>query len=434
MTTEFTTGWARTSLDSICLPVRKTDPRSFPDLEFEYVDIGGISPGSGRIQATKSLKGAEAPSRARQVVHAGDIVLSTVRTYQRKTAIVPAELHGAVASTGFSVLRSALGVDSRFLLFQLLSHEFVSQLNPQQTGTSYPAVRDSDVRAMSILIAPTAEQGRIVAAIEEHFSRLDAADDSVAVLSLRTAQLLESVLQTELRTAQSNSQPLRDFLTEPLANGRSVPTAEDYGFPVLRLTCLRDGQIDTSETKQGNFGEVDYRRYQVQSGDFLISRGNGSLHLVGIGGLVPRGTHSVAYPDTLIRARVDRSRLRPEFLSLIWNSRVIRRQLESQARTTAGIYKVNQSMIGNVLLPVPSPDVQDRIAHRLELVRQTVLRLDAKVDRYHVRSKTLRRSILSMAFSGQLVPQDPADEPASVLLERISASRRAALKYPKSSA
>ena len=294
---------------------------------------------------------------------------------------------------------------------------------PHVTGTTRLKLTQRAMRSIPIRIPPVLEQKRIVAAIEEHFSRLDAADDSMAAPSLRTAQLLASVLQTELRTAKSHNQPLSDFLTEPLANGRSVPTAEDYGFPVLRLTCLRDGWVDTSESKQGNFGEIDHRRYQVESGDFLISRGNGSLHLVGIGGLVPHGAHSVAYPDTLIRARVDRSRLRPEYLSLIWNSRVIRRQLESQARTTAGIYKVNQSMIGDVLLPVPSPDVQDRIIRRLELVRQTVLQLDAEVDRYHLRSASLRQSILSTAFSGRLVPQNPDDEPASVLLERIAASQ-----------
>ena len=318
------------------------------------------------------------------------------------------------------VLRGLDGLATNLYLKHYL--DFVDY-RPHVTGTTRLKLTQRAMRAIPIRLPPVSEQERIVAAIEEHLSRLDAADDAMAAPSLRTAQLLESVFQAELGTAKLHSQPLSGFLTEPLANGRSVPTAEEYGLPVLRLTCLIDGWVDTSETKQGNFDEIDHRRYQVESGDFLISRGNGSLHLVGIGGLVPDGDHSVAYPDTLIRARVDRSRLRPEYLSLIWNSRVIRRQLESQARTTAGIYKVNQSMIGNVLLPVPSLDVQDRIARRLELVRQPLLQLDAEVDRYHRRSASLRQSILSTAFSGRLVPQNPDDEPASVLLERIAASQ-----------
>lgn len=367
--------------------------------------------------------GVDAPSRARQIVRAGDIVLSTVRTYQRKTAIVPDGLDGAIASTGFAVLRPYPGINPRFVLFQTLSREFVERLNAKQTGTSYPAVRDKDVRCASIRIAPSSEQERIVAAIEEHFSRLNAADKSMAAPSIRAAQLMESALHAELHTDNAHSQPLHHFLIEPLANGRSVPTAEECGFPVLRLTCLKDGRIDTSECKLGNFSEFDYRRYQVEPNDFLISRGNGSLHLVGLGGLVPQGVPPVAYPDTLIRARVDPSRLRPSFLSLVWNSRAIRRQVESQARTTAGIYKVNQSMIGNVVLPTPSPDVQDRVVQKLVLVQQTVAQLDADIKQYHMQSASLRRSILSAAFSGQLVPQDPADEPAAVLLERIAASR-----------
>ncbi len=311
----------------------------------------------------------------------------------------------------------------RFLEYVL--QPYLDEIHKVTSSVTVKHLSSRTVTDLPIPLPPRTEQERIVAAIEEHFSRLDAADDSMAAPSRRTAQLLESVLQTELGTAVLPSQPLSDFLTEPLANGRSVPTAEEYGFPVLRLTCLKDGWVDTSESKQGNFGEIDHGRYRVESGDFLISRGNGSLHLVGIGGLVPHGVHSVAYPDTLIRARVDRSRLRPDFLSLIWNSRIVRRQLESQARTTAGIYKVNQSMIGKAVLPAPSPDVQDRIARKLESVRQTVLQLDAEVDRYHRRSASLRRSILSTAFSGRLMPQNPNDESASVLLERIAASRTA---------
>lgn len=434
MTVVLPPGWAQASIGDVCRPVDKTDPRNSPDASFEYIDIGGIQAGSGRIRETKTLMGVDAPSRARQIVRAGDVVLSTVRTYQRKTAIVPDGLDGAIASTGFAVLRPHPGIDPRFMLLQALSQEIVEQLNAKQTGTSYPAVRDKDVRSASIRIAPSPEQKRIVAAIEEHLSRLDAADKSMAAPSLRAAQLRESALQAELRTAKAHSQTLHRFLTEPLANGRSVPTAEKHGFPVLRLTCLKDGWVDTSEIKQGNFGEIDYRRFQVEPNDFLISRGNGSLHLVGIGGLVPKGGRPVVFPDTLIRARVDRSRLRPEFLSLVWNSRTVRRQLESQARTTAGIYKVNQSMIGDVVLPAPSPDVQDRIVQRLELVRQTIAELDADVDRYHTQSASLRRSILSAAFAGQLVPQFPTDEPASALLERIAAFRRPTPKQPRTRA
>jgi type I restriction enzyme S subunit len=332
-----------------------------------------------------------------------------------------------IASTEYLVLRPHEPRMAPFIQQYLSSPRFRDWIRLSVEGAtgSHTRAKSGPILNQAVPVAPLAEQERIVAAIEEHFSRLDAADKSMAAPLPRAAQLLERALQAELQSAKLLNQPLHRFLTEPLSNGRSVPTAEKHGFPVLRLTCLKDGRVDTSECKQGNYGEVDSRRFQVEPNDFLISRGNGSLHLVGIGGLVPRDGRPVAYPDTLIRARVDGTRLRPAFLSLVWNSRTIRRQLESQARTTAGIYKVNQAMIADVTLPAPSLEVQDRVVERLDLLRQMISQLDSDVDRYHVQSASLRRSILAAAFSGRLVPQDPDEEPASVLLERIAASRAA---------
>lgn len=194
MTPDLPPGWYLATLGECCTSVEKVDPRTTPDEFFDYIDIGGIHAGSGRIEATKRLRGSDAPSRARQRVRTGDIVLSTVRTYQRKTAIVSPSLNGAIASTGFCVLRPNRGVNSRFILHQLLSDHFVERLSDQQTGTSYPAVRDRDVRAMSVLLASEQEQERIVATIEEHFSRLDAAGGSIAAAQARIEATRRSVL------------------------------------------------------------------------------------------------------------------------------------------------------------------------------------------------------------------------------------------------
>lgn len=174
---------------------RKSGSADKPDASFDYIDIGGIEPGTGRIEVTKHLQGSDAPSRARQLVQTGDLILSTVRTYQRKTAIVPDSLDGAIASTGFCVLRPHQGINSRFILHQLLEDEFVERLNEKQTGTSYPAVRGRDVRAMSIRLAPEMEQQRIVAAIEEHFSHLNAACDAISSALSRIEATRRSVLK-----------------------------------------------------------------------------------------------------------------------------------------------------------------------------------------------------------------------------------------------
>ena len=301
------------------------------------------------------------------------------------------------------------------------------EIDRMKTGVSDSGLNltQARFRTLPIPVAPLAEQKRIVAAIEEHFSRVDAAEAALDSSINRIPLLLETAIHAQVHKYPTDPAPLCRFLIQRLSNGRSVPTATKGGFPVLRLTCLRDGTVDSGETKQGDFGSANPTQHLIRPNDFLISRGNGSLNLVGLGGLVPAGALPVAFPDTLIRARVDESRLRPSFVSHIWNSQLVRKQLEAQARTTAGIYKINQTMIEQVTLPVPSPDDQDKVVRNLDEFRSSVRIMERGAKRTRERIAELRRSVLTAAFAGRLVLQDPDDEPASVLLERIATSRAA---------
>ncbi|WP_157439485.1 hypothetical protein [Aeromicrobium sp. Root344] len=166
---------------------------------------------------------------------------------------------------------------------------------------------------------------------------------------------------------------MSELLASPLANGRSVPT-QAGGFPVLRLTALRNGTIDLNERKGGAWTREDAERFLVRAGDFLIARGNGSLNLVGRGGLVGSDPDLVAFPDTMIRVRPDTTRLEPRYLAAAWTAPATRTQIEDSARTTAGIYKINQAHLGAIRIPVPPLAEQRRV---VELVADHLSRLDA---------------------------------------------------------
>ncbi len=308
-------------------------------------------------------------------------------------------------------------VDPRFLEAWLLSPEAQQRIDAMKTGISDSGLNLTHDRfvQLPVPVPPINEQRRIVDLLEDHLSRLDAADAYLDGARRRDAVLHGQLLAKELAAVHREEVSLGELLLVGLSNGKSVPTQEG-GFPVLRLTALRDGRIDLAERKEGAWTADDAARFLVKRGDFFVSRGNGSLRLVGRGGLVDHDPDPVAFPDTLIRARPDAGRLMPDFLALVWNSPAVRRQIEASARTTAGIYKVNQKDLGAIRLLVPSLDDQRRILESVSTSRDGLAALSREVEKARTRSAGLRRSLLAAAFSGRLTDAAPVPSEAEEMV------------------
>lgn len=288
-------------------------------------------------------------------------------------------------------------------------------------------------------VPPPNEQRRIVAKVEELFSELDSAVEALTAAREQLKAYRQSVLKyafdgkltADLRRGQQpawETPPVSDLLSAPLCNGRSVKDRVG-GFPVLRLTALKDGRVDLNEKKNGDWDRTNALPFLVSRGDFLVARGNGSKRLVGMGGLVSEVAQEIAFPDTMIRLRLNSARVDPEYFTLCWNSRTVRRQIERDARTTAGIYKINQDQVSKFTVPVPPIDEQHLIVSRLSKVLRTTDLTLGQIDEELRRTESLRQCVLKQAFSGQLIARSAKDEPVSALLERIRAEReRAATK------
>ncbi|MCE1178465.1 MAG: hypothetical protein LWW86_05470 [Micrococcales bacterium] len=293
-----------------------------------------------------------------------------------------------------------LHVDGTYLYHWLSGQGFIRHLQGTASGTQLPHVTLKSIRDYPVpRFGPYVER-RIVEILEEHLSHLDAAAADLTRANVRLESLSEAALQV-LIPGDAVRRPLSEVLEVPLSNGRSVPS-RDGGFPVLRLTALKEDGVDLEERKGGAWERAEAVRFLVKEGDFLIARGNGSLRLVGKGSLLRHEPDEVAFPDTAIRARARPSAVLPEFLSLVWNSRSTRDQIERVARTSAGIYKVNQSQLGAIQLPVPELSEQMSIVaamSRLQEHRHVALET---IDIATRRSHSLRRAVLEAAFEGKL--------------------------------
>ena len=454
-------GWTVCTMGDVLQPVEKTG-KNEADRVISYVDISSIDNDSNRITAPKRMKLSDAPSRARQKIRSGDVLFATVRPYLRNITRVEPAFDGEIASTGFAVLRAAPGVDPRYLFYKSISHDFVSALTGEQYGVSYPAVKEDQVKEQRLELPPTLEQRRIVEKIEALFDEIDRGietlRDAERAIGLYRHSLLKSAFDGSLtagwRATNTHQQEspegsarfdvpcpsarfpwpsvhVRALLDAPLVNGRSAKDKEG-GFPVLRLTALKSGKIDLREAKQGDWTEGEAKSFLVKRDDIFISRGNGSKKLVGIGGRVLDKPMPVAFPDTMIRVRLDTSAVRPDYFVLAWNSPAVRQQIEMAARTTAGIYKINQSHVRGFLLPLPSLAEQSEIVRILEERLEDANALQVEINANLARADALRQSILNRAFAGKLVSQDPDDEAAAVLLERVKAANPPQRRKPVS--
>jgi type I restriction enzyme S subunit len=219
---------------------------------------------------------------------------------------------------------------------------------------------------------------------------------------------LSSATRAALRKGATDAPtiPLAEVLGKPLANGKSVPTRAG-GFPVLRLTALGHGGVNLSARKEGAWTRDQGSKFRVLQGDFLVARGNGSLSLVGRGGLVVDEPDEVAFPDTMIRVRPDPRLMNSRYLRIVWNSDGVRRQVERAARTSAGIYKVSQADLRAVRVPCPPLGDQERIVRVFEATESGLDSLAVSIDSATRRADGLRQAVLRDAFLGLLVSESP---------------------------
>lgn len=147
-------GWPLVKLADVCGKCATRDPKKHPDEEFTYIDIAAIDNAQGQVSETKAMLGIDAPSRARQVVQAGDVIVSTVRPNLRGSAWIPQHLDSQVCSTGFCVLRPSKKTTTGFIYAVIRSDWFASELMKHVRGAQYPAVSDKDVFGVQIPLPP----------------------------------------------------------------------------------------------------------------------------------------------------------------------------------------------------------------------------------------------------------------------------------------
>lgn len=324
-------------------------------------------------------------------------------------------------------------IDTEYLAWVLRSSERQILSTCSKHGTTVHSIEIPALKELEIPVPPFNEQRRIVAKIEELFSELDKGIEALTTvreqLQAYRMALVKSVLDGSLTYA--DSEHWRVSTVGELLTGIRYGTAKKCAVdptktPVLRIPNVAGGRIDLSDLKHTDFTADELDKLRLEAGDILVVRSNGSVSLVGLSAVVPDSAAGYAYAGYLIRLRLNRDIVLPEFLNLCFSSPAVRTLVERQARSTSGVHNINTDEIKAIPVRLPGLTVQARIVKTVTALLSETDAMEDTTETELARSAALRQAVLTKAFSGQLVEQDPADEPASVLLERICAERGSA--------
>ena len=420
---------------------------------------------------------------------AGDVLVVKDGATTGKTAYVDSALskETLVVNEHVFVCRTSISsIEPRWVFYCLWSEAGQSQIRDCLRGSAQGGIIRSFVDDVSIPLPPLPEQRRIVAAIETHFTRLDAA---VAALERAQANLRRyraSVLkaacegqlvptEAELARDEGREYETADALLErilaerrarweaqakrrgkykdPVApdtselpelpegwawstfdqlawrlEGGTAETATDTrsNRSVLRSSAVRQGFIDYDDCRYLPDDASGGCDRPIATRDLLFTRLSGTLEYVGNCAVVGQlNGLTIEFPDRIFRGRCV-SCIAPDFVQHAFGERTLRTALEKKAKSTAGHQRISLSDLREYWIPLPPLTEQRRIVAELERRLSVVSQAEAAVEANLARAERLRQSILKRAFAGELVPQDPDDEPASVLLARINAEREAA--------
>jgi type I restriction enzyme S subunit len=346
------------------------------------------------------------------------------------------------------VIRARKGVAlAPFLVHYLNCFNYDGYAN----GTTRLKLTKSSMISIPVPLPPLPEQHRIVDALEAHLSRLDAAENLITRIASRARRLGEIVSSITYGYGVSGGEP---SALVPAPNGTddgrlpSIPTSWSWRrleeiadvvggvtkdekkqsdpdlseVPYLRVANVQRGRLDLSDISFIRVPDKKARQLALRHGDVLLNEG-GDRDKLGRGWIWQDQIPGAIHQNHVFRARIREGVIHPKLLS--WYANSAAHWFETNGKQSVNLASISLSRIRQLPVPVPPLREQTVIVERIEdqlSILDATKRLSIQTL---TRSKALRRALLAQAFSGKLVVQDPADEPASVLLDRIQAEPEA---------
>lgn len=383
---------------------------------------------------------------ATRVIEAGSVLIVTRSGILQR--ILPVAVNAVPVSLNqdMKAITPHDGVDERYLYWMLvwLGDEILRTCT--KSGTTVASVEITRLYELPVPLAPLPEQRRIVAALEEHLSALDAAVAGLVRARANVGRYMQAVYDsacTGMSAAEPSSGGGRDLpfgwawstpdglraladhalAIGPFGSNLKVSDYTSEGVPLVFVRNIRAERFDFERTPHVSVEKArQLTPHLVRPGDVLITKMGDPP---GDSCLYPTGAPPAVITADCIKWTVDTSKVMPEYAICALRSSSVRARILEMTKGVAQL-KVSLARFRQLRMPLPPIEAQAEIVSNVDRQLSVCKRAATDIDVQLARAARLRQSILQRAFSGGLVPQDPADAPAAIAPEPDRTERASA--------
>lgn len=430
-------GWAWTTLESVAVLTTGSTP-STKNEGFYGGDIPFVKPGDldrrAPIQCTDQSLTGEGAEQAR-LLRAGAVLVSCIGTLG-KVGIAGVEL-ASNQQINAAEFRPNV-TDDRYGYY--VCRTFKPWMESEASATTIAILNKGRFGEAPFPLAPLAEQKRIADKLDSVLARVDACRDRLDRIPALLKRFRQSVLAAACSGRLSedwrqggsfspSKSRFENIVTESMTglvrSTREQSSVASGRKPYLKMNNIgEDWGYDDTELAYVECSSSEQERYCLLPGDWLFNTRN-SAELVGKS-CVWNGP-PVVFNNNLLRVRFKKD-VNPWFIEIWFRSPGGRKALAAVKSATTSVAAIYQRSLMAIELDIPRLEEQQEIVRRVETLFAFADRLEARCAAARKQAGQLTPALLAKAFRGELVPQDPADEPAAELLKRLAARRAEAPK------
>jgi type I restriction enzyme S subunit len=431
--------WIRVSLGQVISygETEKVEPDQISS-ETWVLELEDVEKQTSKLLAHKTFAERRSKSSKNRFT-TGDVLYGKLRPYLNK--VIFASKPG-VCTTEILPLRESAAVHGKYLFYWLKHPIFLDYVQAVSYGVNMPRLGTQDGKAAPFVLAPSDEQKRIADKLDSVLGRVDACRERLDRIALILKRFRQSVL-----AIATSGRLTQDWRTDSAPSQAGIPTqwtfcrVKDAGKvqlgrqrspkfhsgehmrPYLRVANVFEDRLDFSDVMEMDFPAEDFERYQLHVGDILLNEGQ-SPELLGRPAMYRGEIPGACFTNTLIRFQAF-EHVDSNYALYVFRNHMHSGRYRSEGTITTNIAHLGAGRFSNIEFPLPPLAEQKEIVRRVTTLFAFADRLESRLANTRATAERLTPALLAKAFRGELVPQDPSDEPASELLKRLAANREA---------